>query len=322
MRFVHAGSARVHRRGARDHRRTVRAHRLGLLAVTLAAGAGALVACGSASGTPESTDPMASLQMKSSLHDRLPADVRSRGTLRVVTDASYPPVESFAEDGQTIVGFDPDLAAAIGKVLGVEIEMSNVDFAGIVDYIADGKADMAMSAMTDTAEREQRLDFVNYFSAGTSIVVQRGNPHAISDISDLCGQTVAVESGTTQQDLLARRQAKCSKPMDVQDRPTNDDALVLLRTGRAVAILMDFPPAELLTTDPRTHAQYELATTTQFEPGLYGIGIAKGDTALRDVVHDALGELVSDGVYQAVLDKWGVGAGAVTRVSINAAGGS
>lgn len=295
--------------------------RRGALMALAAVGAFVLAACGSTPADQPGAGPTMDVQLNSTLHDRLPAAVVARGTLRVVTDASYPPVESFADDGQTIIGFDPDLAAAIGKVLGVQVTFSNADFAGIVDTVTSGKADMVMSAMTDTAEREKQLDFVNYFSAGTSIVVQRGNPHAITDIADLCGQTVAVESGTTQQDLLARRQAKCAKPMDVQGRPTNDDALVLLRTGRAVAILMDFPPAELLTSDPRTHAQYELATTTQFEPGLYGIGFAKGDTALRDVVSEALAELVSDGVYRAVLDKWNVGPGAVDGVSINAAGG-
>lgn len=314
MRIVDA-RARVRQCGARFGR-------IGGLAVVIAAGATAIVACGSsAPAAPHGGDAVTSVTMQSALHDRLPADVKSRGTLRVVTDASYPPVESFADDGQTIVGFDPDLAVAIGRVLGVEVTFSNVDFAGIPDAVASGQADMVMSAMTDTAERERTLDFVNYFSAGTSIVVQRGNPHAITAIGDLCGQSVAVESGTTQQDLLARRQSKCAKPMAVLSRPTNDDALVLLRTGRAVAILMDFPPAELLTTDPRTHAQYELATTTQFEPGLYGIGFAKRDTALRDVVHDALAQLLTDGVYRAVLNKWGVGPGAVEKISINAAGG-
>lgn len=321
MRLIH-GSPASGRGVTTRWRDRHRAHRGGLGLLTAIALAAALTSCGDASNAPESTDPAASVQVKTDLHDRLPADVTTRGSLRVVTDASYPPAESFANDGRTIVGFDPDLATALGKVLGVDITISNVDFGKIVDFVAAGNADIAMSAMTDTAERERQLDFVNYFSAGTSIVVQRGNPHAISDIEDLCGQVVAVESGTTQQDLLARQQRKCVKPMEVQDRPTNDDALVLLRTGRAVAILMDFPPAESLTIDPRTHAQYELATTTQFEPGLYGIGVAKNDAALRDVLHDALTELVTDGVYRAILDKWGVGAGAVSSISLNAAGGS
>lgn len=293
-----------------------------LIATALGAATLATAACGSTSGTPQADGTTSAIQMKSALHDRLPADIRSRGTIRVVTDASYPPMESFAPDGQTIVGADADLADAVGQVLGVDISFRNEDFAGLADLVAGGQADMVISAMTDTADRETKLDFVNYLSAGTAIVVQRGNPHSISDIADLCGHTVAVETGTTQQDLLDRRQAKCAKKIDVIDRPTNDDALVLLRTGRAVAILMDFPPAELLTTDPATHSQYELATTTQFEPGLYGIGFAKNRTALRDAVRDALAQLASDGVYRRILAKWNVEPGAVDSISINAAGGS
>jgi polar amino acid transport system substrate-binding protein len=256
------------------------------------------------------------------LHDRLPADILSRGTLTVVTDASYPPIESFDEDGQTVVGLDPDIATAIGAVLGVEIAFRNADFGTLLDLVKAGDADLVMSAMTDTRAREADVDFVNYFAAGTSIVVQRGNPQLITDPVSLCGHSVAVEEGTTQEALVGRYQAKCDSPITVLTGTTNDDALVLLRTGRVVAVLMDYPPAEWLTTDPKTHAHYELSSTSQYEPGLYGIGIAKDRAELRDVVRDALGVLIENGTYQAILDEWNVGHGAVGQPSINAASGA
>ncbi|MEO7126520.1 MAG: ABC transporter substrate-binding protein [Nakamurella sp.] len=261
----------------------------------------------------------ATVSVDSQLHDRLPADIVKRGELQVVTDASYPPIESFADDGQTIVGVDPDIAQALAAVLGVKVTLHNVDFGALIDRVAAGKADMAMSAMTDTRAREARLDFVNYFAAGTSIVVQRGNPESVTDLGSLCGRTVAVEKDTTQESLIGRYQSRCGNAITVLTGTSNDDALLLLRTGRAVAVLMDYPPAEWLTTDPKTHAHYEMSTTAQYEPGLYGIGFAKGNATLRDVVRDALGQLIANGTYQAILDRWNVGHGAVTGVSINAA---
>lgn len=262
-----------------------------------------------------------SVELDPALHDRLPADIRDRGTVRVLTDASYPPIESFGTDGRSIVGVDPDLAAALGTVLGVEFELTNADFGTLLDRIERGEADLVMSALTDTVERENQLDFVNYFSAGTSIVVQRGNPELITELESLCGHAVAVETGTTQEVLVERFQAKCSEPITVVTGETNDDALLLLRTGRAIAVLMDFPSAEFLTTEPATHSNYEMASTAQYEPGLYGIGVAKDHADLRDAVADALTRLVDSGVYQQILDKWNVGAGAVSKVSINAASG-
>lgn len=293
----------------------------GVLAVVVAA----IVVAGGCGSTTEQGQPESSAatpQVDQSLRDRLPADILSRGEITVVTDASYPPIESFDEDGQTVIGVDPDIASAIGALVGVRIVLRNADFGTLIDLVKSGEADMVMSAMTDTPAREADLDFVNYFAAGTSIVVQRGNPQLITDPTSLCGESVAVEEGTTQEALVARYQSKCSAPISVLTGTTNDDALVLLRTGRVVAVLMDYPPAEWLTTDPKTHAHYELSSTSQYEPGLYGIGLAKDRSALRDVVADALGELIENGTYQAILDEWNVGHGAVTQASINAASGS
>jgi polar amino acid transport system substrate-binding protein len=287
---------------------------VGLAAVALLA-----TGCAASTGSGSAKDPVATPHLDKNLHRDLPADVLQRGRLRVVTDASYAPASSFAPDGRTIIGFEPDLGAALGKVLGIDVVFRNADFTTLPGLVETGKADMIMSAMTDTAEREKQLDFVDYFSAGTSIVVQRGNPKAVTDLLGLCGQKVAVQAGTTQQDLLKRQQGTCTRPITVLSAATNDDALVLLRTGRAAAMLMDYPPAEVLTTDPRTRAHYQLASTAQLEPGLYGIGFAKGQDALRQTVQAALAELLADGVYTAILSKWAVSQGAVSSVSTNAA---
>jgi polar amino acid transport system substrate-binding protein len=175
-----------------------------------------------------------------------------------------------------------------------------------------------MSAITDTVARERSVDFVNYFSAGTTIVVQRGNPAGIMDIQGLCGKTVAVEKGTTQVDLVGRAQRNChAGRIDLRTFATNSDALLQLRTGRAVAVLNDLPPAVALVTDRRTKSQYQLVSTTQYEPGLYGIAVARDQRRLRDAVQGALEQLMADGRYAAVLDRWTVRGGAVDRVSVN-----
>jgi polar amino acid transport system substrate-binding protein len=289
----------------------------------------ALIACalplllttGCAESETAAREPGPSTPFDRALHDALPEDVRSAGVLRVATDASYAPASSFAEDGRTIVGFEPDLGAALGRVLGVRLDFRQATFSELLADVGHERTDLVMSAMTDTAARERRTDFVNYFSAGTAIIVQRGNPAGITDLAGLCGHPVAVEDGTVQVDLLARSQKQCGdRPIRVRTYDTNADALVRLRTGRAAAVLTDYPPAALLASDPKTRARYQLASTTQYEPGLYGIAVARRRAELRDAVRAALDRVIRSGEYERILDRWGVADGAIRETSINAGG--
>lgn len=296
--------------------RTTTSPRRAATALVLAAAAVLPASCGTS--TPAVSVPAHEVHFDRTLHDRLPQSVQDRGILRVGTDASYAPMESFGPDGRTIIGVDPDLGAEIGRVLGVRVEFVDTPFADLLSKVTGGDLDLAMSAMTDTPERTTTSDFVDYFAAGTSIVVQRGNPAGVTDVRDLCGMIVAAESGTTQVDLLARTQTNCGeRPIIVNLYPTNTDALMELRTGRAVAVLNDFPAAVFLVDDPRTNSNYQLASTTQYEPGLYGIVVVKGRLGLRDALQGACEELLRSGVYGDILARWDVDDGAVERVSIN-----
>jgi polar amino acid transport system substrate-binding protein len=276
-----------------------------------------LSGCDSGQPAPSSKEPTTAVD--AALRSRLPQDIRDSGVVRVATDASYAPASYFGPDGHTILGFEPDLAAGLGDLLGVRFDFVQTPFLEVLSDVQTGEVDIAISAITDTAEREQQVDFVNYFTAGTSVLVQAGNPKAVRDLRDLCGHVVAVEEGTTQVDLLERSQPECGPtPIRIAAYPTNSDALMELRTGRAAAVLNDYPPAAFLANDPRTRAHFELAADTQYEPGPYGIAVDKEETALRDVLHDALAELMADGDYERILKEWDVTEGALSEASVNA----
>ena len=280
----------------------------------------ALTACGGSAAPVDRAAATAGFDK--ALHDRLPKEVRSAGVVRVATDASYAPASFFAPDGRTIVGFEPDLAAAMGQVLGVRFEFVNVDFTEVLPHLVRHEVDAVFSAMTDTPDREEQADFVNYFTAGTAILVKRGNPLGVTDLKDLCGKIVAVEKGTVQVDLLERSQVGCpGASIDIRTYQTNSDALVQLRTGRAAAVLNDYPPAAYTATDAKRKGHFQLASNTQYEPGAYGIAIAKDRTQLRDVLHDTLERLMREGDYAEILHRWGVSDGALRSASINAGGG-
>ncbi len=265
-----------------------------------------------AADAPTAVDP--------ALRELLPPSVRARGTLRIGTDAAYPPANSFASDGRTIVGFEPDLAGAVGRVLGVRAELVVTPFDQLLPAVAGSRLDLAMAAITDTAERERSVDFVDYFTAGTSVVVRRGNPEGILDLNGLCGQTVAVEKATVHVDLLGRLQSRCQgSRIVVKTYENNAKALLQLRTGRAAAVLNDYPPAVALVNEPRTRAYFQLAADTQYEPGLYGVAVSKSAPLLRDAVAGALERVMRSGEYRRILTAHGVEQGAVPRALVNAA---
>jgi polar amino acid transport system substrate-binding protein len=173
-------------RGDRPSRRSVR-RRAGMSAV-VAALALLATACGGGDGADTgAASPAPTLQKNQALYDKLPKEVQQAGTVRIGTEALYPPFESFAEDNKTIVGLDPDLANAMAQVLGVKVEMTHTAFDGLLTALDGGRFDLVMAAITDTKARQAKYDFVDYFSTGQAIVVKKGNPANIKGVTDLCG---------------------------------------------------------------------------------------------------------------------------------------
>jgi polar amino acid transport system substrate-binding protein len=302
--------------------------------VTLAVGALALTsaACGSNSSTagvggggtaPSATSAAATSgaaatsapATASSGAIALPDNIKSAGVIKVATDASYAPVESFAKDNKTIVGLDPDLGAALGKVLGVKVVFTNTGFDGIIPALAAGRYDMAMSAMTDNTDREKTVDFVDYFSAGTSFMIKKGGK-TVNTVADLCGRKVAVEKGTTQLTDATAQSKKCA--LTVLPFPDQNGANLALSSGRADVVMADSPVNAYAAK--QSGGAFEIVGTP-YGTAPYGIAIPKNSTQLRDAVAAALTKLIADGTYKTVLAKWGVSDGAVTTAKINGAAG-
>lgn len=269
-------------------------------------------ACGS--NTDDST-VTAPTEKAAPLASLLPQAIRDKGTLVVGSDVAYAPVEFFDADGKTIVGIDPDLGAAIGAQLGVKLEFKNGTFDGLIASLTKSKRiDLIMSAMSDNKKRQAEIDFVDYFSAGTSILVKKGNPQKIASLADFCGKTIALQRGTTQDDVAEAQKTKCgSNKLTILKFDTDPEALLQVKQGRAVADMNDFPVAAYTTTK---QTDFEVVGE-QIEAGPYGIGVRKEDTAVRDAIKKAIDALIANGEYTKILDKWKVTSGAVTAAAVN-----
>ena len=251
----------------------------------------------------------------------VPAALKSKGTLTVAADATYAPNEFIASDGHTVIGMDADLMKAIATAMGLKIKIVNATFDSIIPGLASGKYDVGASSFTDTKEREKTVDFVDYLTAGESFYTKASGGVTINTIDDLCGHTVAVERGTTEQADANTQSKKCKaagKPaVTVLPFADQNGANLALVSGRAQLGFADSPPAEYQVK--KSNGQFKLVGQS-YANAPYGLAVPKNG-GLAKPIQAAILALMKDGQYKAILTHWGVQAGAIpaSQVKINGA---
>jgi polar amino acid transport system substrate-binding protein len=246
----------------------------------------------------------------------VPEDIKAAGKLIVGVNVPYTPNE-FKDPSGKIVGFDVDLMNAIAATLGLTADYREADFAKIIPSIQGGTFNVGMSSFTDTKEREQVVDFVTYFSAGTLWAQRIGGG---IDPENACGKKVAVQATTTQEiDELPARNRECidaGKPaieilkFDGQDQATN--AVVL---GQADAMSADSPVT--LYAIKQSNGKLEAAGEIM-DSAPYGWPVRKG-SALAAALQKALEHLIETGDYKTIASNWGVEQGMIDKPVINGA---
>ncbi|MET9763895.1 ABC transporter substrate-binding protein [Streptomyces sp. NPDC006372] len=312
---------------ASSTRRTTAAHSR-LAAVGAIAVAGALILTGCGDQTKDSGSDSGS-STSAPLADKLPKSIRDKGVIKVGSDIAYAPVEFKDNSGKT-VGIDPDLAAAMGKQLGVDFQFENGTFDTLITGLRSKRYDIAMSAMTDTKDRQEGIDsdtgkkvgegvdFVDYFTAGVSIYTKKGDDQGIKTWSDLCGKKIVLQRGTVSEDLAKAEAKKCPAGKKIAIEPFDNDqqAQTRLRAGGAAAGSSDFPVAAYAVKTSGGGKDFQLVGE-QVEAAPYGIAVAKNQTQLRDALKAALDAVIKSGEYEKIMKKWGVTDGSVQEATIN-----
>jgi polar amino acid transport system substrate-binding protein len=276
----------------------------------------AVGACGGSDESEKTPAGAAASGAVAAVRDKVPAAIRNKGTLTVAADATYPPNEFIGDDGKTVEGMDADLAKALAGVMGLKAEVKNATFDSIIPGLASSKYDLGISSFTDTKEREQTVDFVTYFSAGTSFYVNAKSGVTVTTLADLCGKTVAVEKGTTQQADAESQSKKCAADkVTVLTFPDQNGANLALASGRAQVGMADSPVAAFQVK--QSNGQFKLVGRP-YGTAPYGIAIPK-DTGMTPVVKLAMESVMRSGAYLKILSKWGVESGAIETPVINGA---
>lgn len=253
----------------------------------------------------------------------VPQEVRARGVLRVGSQQTFPPVE-FREPGKTeVVGVSADLLAEVARRLNLKLEYIQGEYASLISGVEADRFDVASGGISDTEEREQKLDFVNYMFSGGAMMMLADNPASASakSIDDFCGKTTATLLGSrvimTAVEAASERCTKAGRAaIKTEQLPSAPDARMQLDLKRVDAYMGDFPALVYMGT--QFPGRYKIVGGNYIlTPYITSWGFAKNRTGLRDAVQRAMQEMAKDGTYKRLMDKWGVGGGALPEISIN-----
>jgi polar amino acid transport system substrate-binding protein len=272
-----------------------------------------------AGGTPAVTKAAGTAVAGGAKIDISGVDELKDGSLDIGSDIAYAPIEFIDAKTQQPVGLDVDIANALADVLGVKAKFNNSPFDGLLLALDGKRFDVIMSSMTASDERKKTVDFVEYFNAGSGIIVKKGNPKAIKTADDLCGLKVATQEGTTQVDFLVGAadapgglDKKCKDAgksgVTVVKLGTDPEAVQALIAGQADAELADFPVAAY--SAQQSNGALEIVPN-QIEPAPYGIAVRKTSKPLSDALTKAVAAIKKSGKYSEILKKWNLEAGAL-----------
>lgn len=291
-----------------------------IVAVAVLSACAAQAVDGPDAGTQRSADPSPAAST-SPLVASVPAgELLFDDTLLICSDLPYPPQEFFDPAGDPI-GSDIEIGQEIARRLGLEPQIVNSLFDTIIDAALSGKCDVIISAQSITADRKQLVTMIPYFTAGQTFLVPAGNPGDLSNELDLCGARVATQSGTIQSDLVsgtgdyegAGLSPACLAAglpaIELVELEKDDQAIAALIDGDVDTYFLDSPAAGYHVLQlPDKLALMGLT----LDVAVQGISVPPEKTGLADAVRLALDSMTSDGTYEAILDKYGVGDGSIT----------
>ncbi len=226
--------------------------------------------------------------------------IKAKGKLVVGTEAQYAPYE-FKDLDANFVGCDMWLAQQIADSLGVELEIVDMSFAGIIPAVQSGQVDLGIAAFTNTPERAEEIDFSNlYETSAQLLIVKTGNADKYSTKEALAGQKVGAQKGTIQSQLI-QSALPDSELFELEKYP----ALALeVQNGNIAGLVVDQAVGESLVAN--SNGELEVSNFEfSAEEASFGksVVIAKGNEDLVAAVNEVVNKVTSDGSYQAAYDE-------------------
>ena len=226
--------------------------------------------------------------------------IKANGKLLVGTEAQYAPYE-FKDLDANFAGCDMWLAQQIADSLGVELEVVDMSFDGIIPAVKSGQVDIGIAAFTKTPERAEEIDFSDlYETSAQLLVVKTGNADVYSTKEVLAGQKVGAQKGTIQSQLI-QSALPDSELFELEKYP----ALALeVQNGNIAGLVVDQAVGESLIATSNGGlevANFEF-TAEEASFGKAAV-IAKGNEDLVAAVNEVINKVTADGSYQKAYDE-------------------
>ena len=218
----------------------------------------------------------------------------TEGKLTMSTNAAFPPYEMTTDDNE-LEGIDIEVADAIAKKLGLELQVDDMDFDAALLAAQQGKSDIVMAGVSVTEERQKVMEFSNSYATGVQVIIVKEDSE-IKSVDDLEGHMIGTQRGTT-------GNIYCTDDYGEDSITTYDNGLTAvqaLNNGQVDCVVIDQEPAKAFVA---ANTGLKILDTEYVSEDC-AIGKAKGNTALLDAVNGALEELQADGTVQAIIDKY------------------
>lgn len=221
-------------------------------------------------------------------------------TLRVGSMTVYPPFEYLDSSTGKYEGFDMDLVREIGKRNGYDVKIVSMALDGIVPALMSGNIDCAISALTITPERSEKVDFTKpYMNAGLTVMTSKENAPKIKSIKDLENQTLCAEIGSSGALVMKRIPGTVIRTFN-----SAADAFLELDKGGCFAMLNDGPVNKYFLRQKASKSMNLVALDFVVSDDFYGLAVQKGNKKLLSVLDQTLDAMRADGTYQRIYDKW------------------
>jgi polar amino acid transport system substrate-binding protein len=255
----------------------------------------------------------------------VPAEYRDKGEVVFATNAPYAPFIDFEVEGRTdaFTGLDHDLALAASAKLGLDATFQQQPFDGLIPGLQAGNFDAILGGITDNKERQEVATFVDYSASGTGFLTLPGNPLGVASVDDLCGQRVAVQRASNQQENLEEYSStSCGdNAIEILPYPENPQAVSAMLAGNADIVAAT--KVALVDIAEQLSGQVEVVENPE-EPNGWraspnGFGFLRADAELAAAYQAAVQALVDDGTYGTILDNYGQGPIGIETITVDAA---
>ena len=243
--------------------------------------------------------------------DRALSNIREAGVLRVATEPYFAPQEFIDPDLQgqeRFVGSDMELARLIARRMGVALEIVPMEFTQVLDAVAEGRCDLAISGLSYTPGRSTAVELSKgyYFAEdyeGSTLVIRAEDADAIRGVEDLAGRDIVAQSGSLQEAQMAENALRYRQFRRV---PTMTEVYRALEEGAADAAMADVEnAAHYIQNNPDCGLMLVEGVRFRLEDQFAGDRVAgkKGELQLMYFVNGVIDEVLESGQYRAWYDE-------------------